>query len=72
MVPVPVRTLDEVIGVFDPRRLLEGETLTAYYAERGSILRRHLTYVDVILIMAMALFKTATDQRSIDRAQPKS
>jgi hypothetical protein len=119
----PARTLDDVISVFDPRQPLQGEALTAYYAERGQRVRQSimtflrnaytnpvkilftghrgsgkstelnklvvelgdrffvvkvrtgefvpasaLTYVDVILIGAMELFRVATEEQWISRA----
>jgi hypothetical protein len=119
----PAKTLQEVIRIFNPQRPLEGETLHAYYADRGSDARRKmlaflelaegepvsllftghggsgkstelnklieelgdrffvvkvrtgdivpatdLTYVDVILIAAMALFRAASDEKLIRRA----
>jgi len=119
----PAQTLPDAIRVFDPRHPLEGETLRAFYTERGSDARKKmrihievangepssilftghsgcgkstelnklieeldkeylavkvrtgdivastdLTYVDVVLIMAMALFRAASDERLIQRA----
>jgi len=119
----PARTLADAIRIFDPRRPLEGETLHAFYAERGSdtrkkmrihievtsgepssmlftghggsgkstelnklveeldkeylvvkvrtsdiVARADLTYVDVILITAMALFRAASNEQLIQRA----
>jgi hypothetical protein len=119
----PARTLPDAIRVFDPRQTLEGETLRAFYTERGSDVRKKirihievangkpssmlfvghggsgkstelnklieelnqaylivkvrtgdivsstdLTYVDIVLITAMALFRTASDEQLIRRA----
>ena len=119
----PARTLADAIRIFDPRRPLEGETLRAFYAERGGdtrkrmrihievtsgepssmlftghggsgkstelnklieeldkeylvvkvrtsdiVARADLTYVDVILITAMALFRAASNEQLIQRA----
>ena len=119
----PARTLSDAIRVFDPRQPLEGETLRAFYTERGSDARKKmrihievandkpssilftghggsgkstelnklieelnqaylvvkvrtgdivsstdLTYVDIVLIAAMALFRAASDEQLIRRA----